>query len=200
MRQPWRGSLAALVLLLGGCAGLPGFTPKAPRPAQAVFTAPAAPVAFRLEGRVSVRHGEESFSGGLAWRRAGSGEEELLLNSPLGQGVAELRGDRAGMTLTDSKGQILHAADAETLARQALGLELPLRGLAWWVLGQPRPEAPFQAESDGEGRLAVLEQDDWRIEFSRYAAQGGAVLPGKLVARRGEDLDVRLVVDRWELP
>lgn len=200
MRQSWRGCLAALVLLLGGCAGLPGFAPKGPGPDQAGFAAKLPPAAFRLEGRVSVRHGEESFSGGLAWRRNAVGEEELLLNTPLGQGVAELRGDRAGMTLTDSKGQVLQATDSETLARQALGLELPLRGLAWWVLGHPRPEAPFRAEADGEGRLAVLEQDDWRIEFSRYALQGGTLLPGKLVARRGENLDVRLVVDRWELP
>lgn len=189
-----RGLLAALALLLAGCAQLPGF--EAP-PAKLALS--AAPESFRLEGRVSVKADEESFSGGLAWRR-GAGSEELLLNTPLGQGVAELRGDPGGVTLTDAKGKVYRATDADTLLRQSLGLELPLRGLAWWVVGHPRPDAPYRAEPDEAGRLGALEQDEWRIEFSRYAQQGKAMLPGKLVARRGEALEVRLVVDLWELP
>lgn len=191
-----RGRLAALTLLVAGCAQLPGFEPVAP---PAVLALPPPPESFRLEGRVSVKAGEESFSGGIAWRR-GPGSEELLLNTPLGQGVAELRGDPDGVTLTDAKGKVYRAPDADALVRQALGLELPLRGLAWWVTGYPRPGAAYRAEPDETGRLGVLEQDEWRIEFSRYALQGKATLPGKLIARRGADLEVRLVVDRWELP
>ncbi|MEW5788155.1 MAG: lipoprotein insertase outer membrane protein LolB [Pseudomonadota bacterium] len=192
-----RGLAAALVLLLEGCAALPGFTPDTG--ARTTFVPTPPPAAFHLEGRVAVRHGEESFSGGLAWKRMGR-FEELLLNTPLGQGVAEIRSDPDGVALTDAKGQTLRAADPDTLARQALGLELPLRGLGWWVVGQPRPDTPYRAEPDADGRLAVLEQDDWRIEFSRYAPQGERPLPGKLLARRGDALEVRLVVDRWELP
>ena len=191
-----RGILAALTLLVIGCAQLPGFEP-APPPVVLALSAP--PESFRLEGRVSVKAGEESFSGGLIWRR-GAGSEELLLNTPLGQGVAELRGDPDGVTLTDAKGKVYRAPDADALVHQALGLELPLRGLAWWVMGHPRPGAAYRAEPDGTGRLGALEQDEWRIEFSRYALQGKTTLPGKLVARRGEALEVRLVVDRWELP
>lgn len=191
-----RGLCAALTLLLTGCAQLPGFGPGV-TPATLALQPP--PESFRLEGRVSVKAGEESFSGGLSWRREAGGEE-LLLSTPLGQGVAELRGDPDGVTLTDAKGKVYRAPDADALVRQALGLELPLRGLAWWVMGHPRPGAAYRAEPDEAGRLGVLEQDEWRIEFNRYALQGKATLPGKLVARRGEALEVRLVVDHWELP
>ncbi len=192
----WRGVIAALTFLQVGCAQLPGFGPAAPALPLALSSVPET---FRLEGRVSVRAGEESFSGGLVWRRGGGGEE-LLLSTPLGQGVAELRSDSSGVTLTDAKGQIHVAPDADTLVHQALGLELPLRGLAWWVVGHPRPDAPYIAEPDEAGRLGTLEQDEWHIEFSRYAPQGRAVLPGKLIARRGDALEVRLVVDGWDLP
>ena len=195
MRLSRRGPLAVLALLVAGCAQLPGFEPAPPAP----LVLSSAPGAFHLEGRVSVKAGEESFSGGLAWRRGG-GTEELLLNTPLGQGVAELRGDSEGVTLTDAKGQTYRAPDADALVRQVLGLELPLRGLASWVVGHPRPGAAFRAEPDEVGRLGVLEQDEWRIEFSRYSLQGKTMLPGKLIARRGEALEVRVVVDYWELP
>jgi outer membrane lipoprotein LolB len=175
---------------------MPGFRQEEVPATLALSTAPTA---FRLEGRVSVKAGEESFSGGLVWRR-GEGSEEILLRTPLGQGVAELRGDAQGVTLTDVKGVSHRAMDADTLVRQALGLDLPLRGLTWWVVGHPRPDAPYHAEPDEAGRLSVMEQDDWRIDFSRYASRNGRMLPGKLVARRGEGLEVRLVVDSWELP
>jgi len=179
--------------LLAACAQLPGF-----RPAPPPLALPAPPSAFRLEGRVSLKANEESFSGGMTWRYAAR-QQELLLSTPLGQGVAELRGDEQGVELRDSKGHLSRAADAETLVRQALGLTLPLKGLAWWVVGNPRPGVPYQAEADADGRLALLRQDGWRIEFSRYAQTGDHFLPGKLVARRADDLEIRLVVDQWDL-
>ena len=187
------GLTLLLAGLVAGCAQMPGF-----RPAAVPLDLPAATRDFRLEGRVSVKANEESFSGGMAWQHA-HGKQELLLRTPLGQGVAELRGDARGVELRDSEGRSHRAEDAETLVRQALGVTLPLKGLAWWVVGHVRPDVPYQAETDADGRLAVLKQDGWRIEFSRYARTDGRLLPGKLVARRGDDLEIRLVVDKWEL-
>jgi outer membrane lipoprotein LolB len=189
-----RGLPLLLVGLLAACAQLPGFRPTPPP-----LILPLPPSTFRLEGRVSVKANEESFSGGMTWWHA-TEQQELLLRTPLGQGVAELRDDGQGFELRDSEGRIHRAADAETLVRQALGISLPLKGLAWWVVGNVRPDVPYQAEPDDEGRLALLHQDGWRIEFSRYAQVGGRFLPGKLVARRADDLEIRLVVDTWELP
>jgi hypothetical protein len=62
------GALAALSLALAGCTQLPGFAPYKPAAALALSAPPAT---FRLEGRVSVKAGEESFSGGLAWKQIG---------------------------------------------------------------------------------------------------------------------------------
>lgn len=195
----WGGMFAA-ILLLQGCAQLPGFKPA---PQARPLTLAKPPESFRLEGRVSVKSGEENFSGGMSWRHQPR-EEILLLRTPLGQGVAELHGTPAGVSLTDAEGRRYEADDAERLVRQVVGMTLPMKGLAWWVVGHPRPGAPFTAEADTEGRLASLQQDDWRIEFSRYAAHAAdgrpaVPLPGKLVARRGEDLEIRLVVDEWDL-
>lgn len=183
-------------LALSACSHWPGFKSESP---AVEFNLSTAPVAFRLEGRVAVKAGEESFSGGLVWQRD-STSEELLLRTPLGQGVAELRGDSSGMELKDAEGRLYYAADVDALVRRALGLELPLRGLAWWVVGLPRPEVTYRAIPDADGHLAELAQDGWQIQFSRYAAHSGRQLPGKLVAQRGENMEVRVVVDAWTLP
>ncbi len=202
MSRQWpAGLLTAGLFLLGGCAQLPGFKPSASPNRLALSKAPES---FRLEGRVSIKSGEENFSGGMLWRHERQ-EENLLLRTPLGQGVAELQGSDAGVTLKDAEGRQYAADDAETLVRQVVGMTLPIKGLAWWVVGHPRPNSRYVAEADESGRLAVLKQDDWRIEFSRYmthvdARQAPVALPGKLTARRGDDLEIRLVVDAWELP
>lgn len=191
-----RGALAALLLTLTACAQWPGFPPGQPPAKLALAPAPAS---FRLEGRVSVKAEAESFSGGLVWRHQPK-NEELLLRTPLGQGVAELRGGPQDMELKDGEGRIHRAASADDLVRQALGMELPLRGLVWWIVGHPRPDAPYRAKPDESGRLASLEQDGWHIEFSRYRPEGAYRVPGKLVAERDDKLEIRLVVDQWELP
>jgi outer membrane lipoprotein LolB len=185
-----------LSLLLAGCTQLQKVsTPSA----ASKLRLHAAPAAFVLDGRISVKAGEESFSGGMQWRRNVS-QETLLLRTPLGQGVAELRRTAAGMELKNAEGRIFVAADADALARQALGVEMPVRGLTWWVVGLPQPNTPYQAIADKDGHLGELRQDGWHILFSRYAEHGGQPLPGRLVARRGDDLEVRLVADAWELP
>lgn len=192
------GFLAACLLLLSACGQLPGFQ------SGHRLALGKAPESFSLEGRVSVKSGEENFSGGMSWKHR-PGQERLLLRTPLGQGVAELDATPLKASLTDAKGRLYQADDAEHLVRKVVGMTLPIKGLAWWVVGHPRPGAPYTAEADADGHLALLRQDDWRIEFSRYAphvvdGRPVANLPGKLVAQRGDDLEVRLVVDTWDLP
>ena len=81
-----RGLIAAWVAFLAfgmtACSHWPGFKPESPVVPLSFATQP---VSFRLDGRVSVKAGEESFSGGLVWRRDET-SEELLLRTPLGQG------------------------------------------------------------------------------------------------------------------
>lgn len=179
-----RGLFGALALV-AACAPLP----------PQLSTSPLA-AAYRMEGRLSVRTDEQSFSGGIVWQRRGA-QQEILLRTPLGQGVAEVRLGPSGASLTDSAGQLHEAADGEILLQQAIGVALPLSGLAYWLRGQPDPARPFTGVADGQGGWASLEQDGWRIEYGVRAATG---LPGRLVARRGAALEIRLVVDAWQSP
>jgi outer membrane lipoprotein LolB len=189
-----RWFLVWLLAGLGACSLAP------PQPAVSRHAdAPAALAEFRLQGRVAVRNGEQQFSGGLNWRRA-AGRDVLLLSTPLGQGVAEVRRQPDGVELIDAEGRRHQAADAESLLRRVTGMQLPIEGLSAWVSGAPRAGTAFSAAKDEQGRLGSLEQDGWHIEFSRYVQALGRWLPGRLVARRDADLEVKLVVDGWESP
>jgi outer membrane lipoprotein LolB len=174
------------LLLLAGCAQTP--------PA---VVAPPTPSRFDLEGRVSIKSEGQSFSGGIRWRHDPA-RDEILLTSPLGQGVAELRQEDGRVTLKSADGRSHVAASGEALLDAVLGVRLPVDGMVHWLLAQPRPGSPYEVERNGEGRVARLTQDGWRLEYGRYQVHGGHWLPGRIFARRDEVLEFRLVVDAWQ--
>lgn len=188
------GAVAAFLLLaaLPGCA-----TPPHREPAVAVAAGQTAGIGqFRLAGRVSVKHDGQGFSGSLRWFQAGENDDMLFL-SPLGQGMAHVVRDAAGVSLTTADQQSYRAPDAESLTEQVLGWRLPLGGLRYWVLGTAAP-GPATPERDQNGRLSRLNQDGWRIDYLGYKPVDGAELPGRIELQRGE-LEIRLLVDEWDL-
>ena len=52
--------------------------------------------------------------------------------------------------------------------------------------------------SIGYGRLAELQQRDWTVRFRDYVAVEQYQLPERLLIQ-SEDIEVRLVVDDWQV-
>ena len=197
---PW-----ALSFALGGCA----LAPQAPK-IEGWAAQVSVLTAFRVQGRIAVKTGDHafgytaqdspsggSFSGGIVWSRDGQ-HEVILLRTPLGQGVAEIQMAPGNVALATAEGRRFEAQDGETLLQSVLGWSLPLAGMGHWLTGRPDPFRPYAGQQDAQGRWTEIEQDGWRIAYDRYAEQDGLSLPGRLVARRGEDLEIRLVVDAWQ--
>ena len=77
------------------------------------------------------------------------------------------------------------------LTERALGAPLPVAGLAAWIVGAPRANAPHSIEPDASGRAVVLRQDGWEIVYAY--SDGDAKLPARLQLSQS-DLEVRIVV------
>lgn len=182
--------LLLLVLLLGGCAA-----PQIAPPSLHVIR--EAPTAFQLQGRIGVRYGEDGFSGNLSWRHDGRGDE-ILLRSPLGQAVARIVRNAAGVTLDVPDGHY-EASDAMELTERVLGWRLPLEGMQYWVTARAAPDAPAQVERDESMRVVRLLQQEWEIQYRDYRIEGRYSLPARITMRNGT-LELRLVADEWEFP
>ena len=174
-----RSLAAAATLLLAACAG-------------ADFRHPAGELEFELTGRIAVSYRDDAGSGYIRWRH-GPRSDEMLLTSPLGQGIARLVRAGEEITLTTQQGQEFRAADAEALTEQVLGFRLPLAGLADWVRARPAPSpAPTLERRDAAARLAELEQSGWRIEYQEYEG----ALPARL-RLTFPGLELRLAISSW---
>jgi outer membrane lipoprotein LolB len=183
-RRAWKVAAALAAALLAACAAAPIQSPRAELP---IADAP-----FAIDGRLSVRRGTEALAGNFTWRHAPP-RDDLIVSSPLGQTMAEISGDAstARYELRRADGQREVAQDWSALTDRALGVPLPVAGLAAWIVGAPRANAAHSLEPDAAGRTAVLRQDGWEIVYAYADAE--ARLPMRLQLTQ-HDLEVRIVV------
>ena len=179
-----------LAVLLTACA-----TPRAPVQAPpALGLAQTTP--WELQGRIAIKAGENSQSGQLRWQHR-QDQDTLMVLTPLGQGVARIVRDASGVTLEIPNQPVRRAADAESLTREAMGVALPLSGLRHWILVHPDPLRPFEQTRDANGRVAQIRQDGWIIDYAQYMSDTDP-RPRKINVAR-DNLEIRLVVDTWDL-
>lgn len=172
--------------MLGACALL------APEHKPVTRAAP-----FDLVGRVAVNYEGRAFSGTVRWEHRPE-RDEIWLLTPLGQALGHIVGDARGATYTGADRTRHSARDIAVLTRRALGWELPIEHLAWWVQGAVAPGAVIQhVERDERGRLATLGQEGWTITYAHYAPEEHRGRPRRLDIATGGQV-IRMVIDGWQ--
>ena len=186
-----RCALLCALLPLSACETLLPTAPSSPANTNAVATR-AVRNAFALEARFSLRSEGKSYSGKLSWQHAGV-DNVLLLSSPLGQGLAEIRTDLVGARLTMSDGKAYAAKDVEGLTRQVLGYTLPVTQLTEWVQGASGDDV---LRRDDSGRPLERREAAWHVSYA-YDGDDPAALPIRIDVEQTGGIDLRLRVDEW---
>lgn len=190
-----------LLFFLAGCQVAPV---KAPEPTgEGSLGEHAAAVralaGWELAGRAAINTAREAGTVSLSWRQRDE-HYVVSLRAPWGAGSVRVEGDPSGVMLTAGGGVQEFASEPRELLARYTGLDLPLESLRYWLLGLPDPAASARPEVDGRGLLSSLRQHGWRIEYLRYGDFNGLALPTRLFLRaEHEEVEVRVVVQRWEL-
>lgn len=159
---------ALLALCLAGCASV---TTLPPRP-------PAAEIErFAFTGRIAVRQGETRHHVKIDWHHEAT-RDEILLTTPLGQGVAEIVRDAAGARLLLADRRHFAAADWGELAQEVFGFRLPLQSSARWLLGDSTAT------------------EDWHMTVVERESTAPHALPTIIELER-DDIAIRLRIDEW---
>ena len=184
---------AFTLTLLGACSLLP----IEPTPTLAATRQTLTD--FSLVGRFALRQDDKNYSGRISWQHAGR-NDDLLLSSPFGQGIAEIVSDENGARLTASDGRTYAAPDAETLTRQVLGYPLPLPRLTDWV--RRRFDVSGDEGSadivnlDQQGRPRQARHESWRVDYA-YDDDDPVALPAAIFVEKLGGFELRLRIDEW---
>ena len=191
-----RGTLLAFALLTG-CAVSPTLSPEAAKAWTARQTVLRNLTQWNATGRIGVINGVDGWHAGFQWAQQDSGYRIDLIG-PLGQGRIRVEGDERMVRIQTADGRTQTAPNPDALLEQAVGAQLPVNGLRYWIRGLPEPGATPTLQTDTEGRLIRLEQNGWVIEYPAYAyaAPLSLELPERIVARR-QDLSVKLIIEDW---
>jgi outer membrane lipoprotein LolB len=146
---------------------------------------------WQLDGRAAVAVGTQGWQATLNWRQRGAASE-VHLSGPFGVGALVLTRSPDGVSVNGAP-----PGDAVlTQLQQRLGFVPPIDHLRYWLLGVPDPGAAFELKRNDQDRALQLTQDDWSVDYDRYMAVDGDVLPSHLVLSR-EGVRVRIAVDHW---
>ncbi len=190
-----RPVLPVLLLVIGGCAtqrsiDLPTMPDWATRSAVLQDV-----TRWEFHGRIGVSSGGEGFNGKLWWWQRDD-DFRASIGGPLGVGTVRITGFGSKFTITDKDGTEVEIRDAETELQAMYGWSIPVDSLRYWALGIPDPQQPASMEFDGDGLLATLEQQGWRVAIDQYRQAGGQTMPRRLTAHSNQG-KVVLVIDDW---
>ena len=163
---------ATIAAILAACT--PALTER-PQAKSPIVVRPA----FELTGRLSARHGNDALAAGFHWTHE-RGRDELDLSNPLGQTIARLSGDAAGVRLQSSEGRIETASD-----------------WAFWIQGVPREGAPATVEAGTDGMPVSLRQDGWNVGYQAFERGADGVSRPKRLTLEYPEVELRIAVDAW---
>lgn len=151
-------------------------------------------VAFERTGRFSLvaeSSGQqpEAVQGGFAWRDDGR-SLRFDLSNPVGSVLARVQVESGYAVLVRSNGEREQAENPDALAASVLGAAVPVSGLRDWLQGRSALQS-----SPAQSQPALLQENGWRIELSRYDEQGPRLL--RLSRQDGaRRVQMRIVIDQ----
>lgn len=150
-----------------------------------------------LEGRISVRTPDDSWSANLDWRHSGV-EDRLALSGPLAQRAASIHYKERYISFDAADGSHAESSDPDALLLERLGFTVPLDALRYWMLGLPAVGQDFKvhSESNTQGALADFDQAGWSLRYDGFMREGQWVVPRKMVIQ-GRGVVLKVIVDRW---
>lgn len=156
--------------------------------------------AWNLNSKIALRYRDEHWTFGLNWLQTAAKQYVMQIKNPVtGSIVAKLSKNNRGVSLLADDGKIYRDADEERLLQRQSGVQLPLKGMQYWVRGLTSPDYKLdQVILDAKGRPITIFQSGWKISYARYLNSSIAALPTKVVITRQKDnVYLKMIAKKW---
>lgn len=152
---------------------------------------------FEISGALAARSKNKGWSAQLNWVQRGASAYQIRLSGPLGSGTVLISKSGNIVTLKDGP-KTASSSNAGALLKQQTGISLPVNSLYYWVRGIPAPGSIQSEKHDAAGRLLMLRQNGFIVEYLQYTAYGNQILPSH-IRLQGNGVFIKLIVKRWRI-
>ncbi len=195
-----RGLVLFGIVMLAGCASVPGTAPVGP-PDEAAWQVRRAQLEkladWELQGRVGILNGKDGGSGSMDWKQQGD-ILDFSFRGPFGAGALEVQGDANVLWVRSSRGDDFITTDPERDFARRLRVPLPVLSMRYWMVGIPDPHASFSHTVDDRGHLVMLTQRGWQVDYRNYARFDGYDLPTRMLLRR-DRVRIKIAINDWHV-
>lgn len=163
---------------------------------------------WSLQSKVGLQFNDENWSFGLLWAQKGLNQYVIEIKNPLTGGlVAKLSKKGKVVNLLSDDGKTYRDIDEERLLSRESGVNLPLKGMQYWVRGLTYPhDIVNKLELDGVGRPLVIHQAGWKINYASYLDKASSskqadAMPRKIIITRDEDqrkVTLKIIIKKWQ--
>lgn len=154
--------------------------------------------AWTASGSLAARNQiKGGWSASFHWEQEQPRTYELALFGPLGMNPIQIQGTPTQVTLKTSK-QTLTAENPEVLMQHALGWQLPVSNLTYWLRGLPVPRVPEGHAVDMNNHIVHLKQEGWNVQYLRYVSIHGVDLPDRILLINPPWI-AHIVIQHWQL-
>lgn len=154
---------------------------------------------YRSNGQLGYISPEERFSTRFDWQFVNDQNYQLHLSSSLSSSTMTFRMTPQGLVVSDNKGNVRAASDAQALLKEIVGMEFPISLFSYWLKGQPQGSNDYQITQNN--LLAelnyTLNGQRWSAKYSDYYLQPQPPLP-KDILIDGEQQQLKIRVDEWK--
>jgi outer membrane lipoprotein LolB len=155
---------------------------------------------WNLNSKISLRFSDENWIFGLKWKQRSKSQYQMDISNPLtGAIVARLNRHHQGVTLLSRDGKTYRDTDEERLLRSQTNLNIPVKGLQYWVRGLTSPQYKLEKlELDTFGRPRTISQAGWKIRYASYLSNSANAMPRKITLTRiNDDLYLKIIAKAW---
>ncbi|SMB80787.1 outer membrane lipoprotein LolB [Pasteurella testudinis DSM 23072] len=154
---------------------------------------------YRSNGQLGYISAEERFSTRFDWQFVDNQNYQLHLSSALSASTMTFRMTPRGLIVSDNKGNVRAAEDAQVLLKEIVGMEFPIELFSYWLKGQPQGTTNYKVGQDNV--LAelnyTLNGQQWSAKYADYYLQQQPPLP-KDILISGEQQQLKIRVDEWK--
>ena len=151
---------------------------------------------WNINGTFSIQQPGKTIIAEYKWQQKKS-NYHIRIYSILGIYSIEIYGRPGIIMLSSSSQKYYTTLTLEKLLQKQLGWKFPVLNLYYWVRGIPAPGI-YHSNFDSSGHLIFLQQNGWKIHFSRYSRINFIDLPHTLILDK-KPFTVKIIIKSWQL-